>query len=78
MTRTEGLKANEVFFINLLTMLKEGGIWMFPANMQTYVKINGRFITANKKALEDVLSITPINIHHLFSFDATILNPNLN
>lgn len=58
MTRQEGLKANELFFKNILNMLNDGGCWLFPAIMQPFIKKNGKLVAATKEAYNYVLSIT--------------------
>ena len=78
MTRKEGLKANELFFKNILNMLNDGGCWFFPAIMQPFTKENGKLVATTKEAYNYVLSITPENIHNLFGYDLSIDNPQLN
>lgn len=78
MTRQEGLKANEMFFNGILSMLHEGGCWVFPAIMQPFFKKNGKLVAATKEAYNYVLNITPQNIHNIFEYDLSIGNPQLN
>jgi hypothetical protein len=73
-----GIEQNVIFFENLLNTLKEGGLWLFPATMQVYIKRNNKLVTSNKKAYQDVLSITPKKIHNLFDLDLSLTNLQLN
>lgn len=78
MTHKEGLKANEIFFKNLINSLNEGGVWVFPNIMQSYIKKNGKLVASNRFAYETIRSITPESIHKLFDIDLTLACPQLN
>lgn len=78
MTHNEGLKANEIFFKNLIGSLNEGGVWVFPNIMQSYIKKNGKLVAGNRFAYETIRSITPKNIHNLFDIDLSLCCPQLN
>jgi hypothetical protein len=68
MTHIEGLKANKIFFQNILLTLNENGVWLWPATMSIFKKKNNKLLTDNKDAYNKVLKITPKEIHNIFSY----------
>lgn len=70
MTRTEGLIANKIFFQNILLTLTENGVWMWPATMSMFKKKNNTLVTDNIYAYNQVLKITPKEIHNIFEYNS--------
>lgn len=78
MTHQDGLKANELFFSQLINSLNEGGCWIFPAICQTYFKRKGKLVATTRFGYEYLIGITPNKIHNLFDVDLSLGCPQLN
>ena len=50
------IKANEDFFLQVIALLKDGGAWMWPAEMQLFKKVDGK-LCSNQDAYDAVSEI---------------------
>jgi len=61
MTHTQKLE-NEKYFKKMMTLLKEGGHYVWPDGKETYIIKNGKLIS-KKSAITKIKNITTKNFH---------------
>jgi hypothetical protein len=72
MLTKEQIKQNEIFFLNVIRSLTEGGVYAFPAAMTTYTKSNNKLI-GTRKNLQHIKDIVSPEFFHAY-FQAIELN----